>query len=232
LWLYEGRTRFAEQYFNKLGLFLRLKGLELHYFSNMKCIWILVLVVLFSSCVTEDEIYDPSTDPEIEQPVDLHFDETSDSLANIPNTFPNPNGWVNDYEGVFSEAERDSLSRKIAAHHKNTGNYIYIVTTGDIAPYPSLTDYTVALDRAWTPALPDSVSSVLISFCGPCQEVRIESYDAPPSRFGEEKADEVIFEYMMPAFASGSFYIGMHSGLSEVTDYLDFIHVIQNESNL
>jgi uncharacterized membrane protein YgcG len=144
-----------------------------------------------------------------------------DTVDQIENNFPMPNGWVNDYDLLFSPQEKDSLANIIEQHFLNSGDEIYVVTVPKFDPYPDLTSYTVALGNSWKTHQDTSINNILIVLSVPFQEVRIESADAVGSHFTDEKSDQIIFAFMMPKFATGDFYGGIFSGVKETITYLE-----------
>ena len=185
----------------------------------MQKVWFLALLFAFS-CGSNDHSV---VAPDERNILEIHTGElaASDSVQNIPNQFPIPNGWINDYEQVLTEEQADSLDRMISRHHENYGNEIYIVTTNDPTPYPNLTDYTVALGMSWNASQDSTISSILMVVCMPCQELRIESSDAQGIPYSQEQQSEVIFEVMMPRFAQGEFFTAFESGLITTINYLE-----------
>lgn len=143
-----------------------------------------------------------------------------DTVANIDNNFPNPNGWVNDYDMLFTQAERDTLTMRIEDHFQQSGDEIYIVTIDDFSPYANVSDYTVALGNAWKTSQDTSINNILIVLAIDQAEVRIESADAAGSRFSDEKSDDIIFLTMMPRFQIGAYYEGIYSAVIETIAYL------------
>jgi uncharacterized protein len=144
-----------------------------------------------------------------------------DTVDQIENNFPLPNGWVNDYDLLFSNEEKDTLTSIIERHFAETGNEIYVVTVAKFAPYPDLTSYTVALGNAWKTHQDTSINNILIVLSVPYQEVRIESADAVGSRFTDEKSDQIVFATMMPKFTTGDFYGGIFHGVKETIEYFE-----------
>lgn len=189
-------------------------------------------LLLFNSCddpgnnevLTDEEIdaimgiEDPSL-PSVDSSQVLGFE--GDTVTEVVNGFPMPNGWVNDYDVLFTQEQKSQLTALVESHFQVSGDEIYIVTVGNISPYPTLNNYTVALGNAWKTDTDTAINNVLIVLSVPEQEVRIESADAFDSRFSDEQSDVVIFEHMMPRFMESDFYGGMYAGVEEIIRYFE-----------
>ena len=196
-----------------------------------------ILCLSLLACGNEeaDNPVDPDENPVVVDPqlpeVDPEFlvEAGGDTVMNLPNQFPIPNGWINDYDRLFTEEERNKLAALIDIHHKATGNEIFLVTAAGIEPYPSVSDYTVALGNAWNTSQDTSINNVLIVVSMAHQEIRMESADAWDSRFSDDKSAVVIFDVMLPSYAAGSYFRGTKNGIEEIIAYFDVLHAARLE---
>lgn len=194
---------------------------------------LLPALLIFTACEGDDPSANVISDDDLSDI--LNYEEPSlpdvdtnqvlglagDTVAQIDNSFPSPNGWVNDYDLLFSDVEKDSLTKMIEQHNLKTGNEIYVVSVANISPYPDLTSYTVALGNAWKTHQDTAINNILIVLGVPYQEVRIESADANGSRYTDEKSDQIIFATMMPKFSTGDYFGGIFHGVKETITYLE-----------
>jgi uncharacterized protein len=67
------------------------------------------------------------------------------SAQNLP---PKPNTLVNDYLGILTPDQKNTLEAKLVAYDKATSNQIVVITTADIQGM-NYDDYAVAIGRAW-----------------------------------------------------------------------------------
>lgn len=63
--------------------------------------------------------------------------------------FPDYVGYVNDFEGLFTEQQAAELDSIIRAFNKATSNQIAVVTIESIAPFTSIDEFTTALGNYW-----------------------------------------------------------------------------------
>jgi uncharacterized protein len=61
---------------------------------------------------------------------------------------PKPNTLVNDYLGILTPDQKETLEKKLVAYDKATSNQITIITTADIQGM-AYDDYAVAIGKAW-----------------------------------------------------------------------------------
>src|SRR5688500_11559147 len=61
---------------------------------------------------------------------------------------PNPPRLVNDFAGMLSAEERETLERKLVAYDDSTSTQIAIVTVTSIGPY-DVSDYAFRLGEKW-----------------------------------------------------------------------------------
>ncbi len=191
-----------------------------------------LIVLTFTACegetnsnvVSDDELHALMNYEEPALPVvdsNQILSGITDTVPEIENNFPMPNGWVNDYDLLFTTEEKDSLRLMIETHYKSSGNEIYLVTIGNVSPYDNLSDYTVALGNAWKTSQDSMINNVLIVLSVPYQEVRIECADALTGNFSAQKSEQIIFATMMPQFSTGNFYQGVYSGIEETIEYFE-----------
>jgi uncharacterized protein len=63
--------------------------------------------------------------------------------------FPQPVGWVNDFEKVFTTSEAEKLDSLLSNYYQETLNPIAVVTVNSIAPYARIQDFSTDLGYHW-----------------------------------------------------------------------------------
>ncbi len=63
--------------------------------------------------------------------------------------FPQPTGWVNDFEKVFTRSEAETLDSLLSSYYQETLNSIAVVTINSIAPYSRIQDFSTDLGYHW-----------------------------------------------------------------------------------
>jgi uncharacterized protein len=63
--------------------------------------------------------------------------------------FPQPVGWVNDFENVLSNSQAHILDSILSAYYQESLNPIALVTVNSIAPYHKMQDFSSDLSNHW-----------------------------------------------------------------------------------
>ena len=87
--------------------------------------------------------------------------------------FPQPVGYVNDFEGIFTESQIKELNVIINRHELETTNQIAIVTIGSIEPYNDISEFTIDLANYWRIGHKDHKNGVLIAFSTKLKKIQI-----------------------------------------------------------
>ena len=89
-----------------------------------------------------------STEIENSKPQQLFTGFDFSSVDKFRNT-KNKGLIVNDYDSIFSPAQRQELAQLLYNYDKNTTRQIVIVTIDDIAPYSDIHKFTTDLSNYW-----------------------------------------------------------------------------------
>ena len=136
-------------------------------------------------------------------------------------SFEAPNGFINDYENLFTKEESNELAELIAAHEAKSSNEIFVVTVEDITPYERVEEYTVAIGNAWNIGKDELDNGILIVLSKANAEVKLQIGEGIDEKFAAFKSQDVIFKTMMPQFQNGDFYQGVYLGIKEITNFLE-----------
>lgn len=130
--------------------------------------------------------------------------------------FPEPLGFVNDYEKILSNVQIDTLTSLIKTHQEKTTNQIAIVTIDSFAPYKTLFDYSLDLFNTWGIGTKEKNNGVAIVFGKKIRQVRIMVGYGLEKKLKDEEAKRIIDITMIPEFKNGDFYTGIKNGLLEI----------------
>lgn len=130
--------------------------------------------------------------------------------------FPEPIGYVNDYEKIFSDEQIDSLTSIIKKHQEKTTNQIALVTIDSFAPYKTLFDYSLDLFNTWGIGTKEKNNGVAIVFGKNIRQIRIMVGYGLEKKLKDEEAKRIIDDTIIPEFKKGGFYTGIKKGLLEV----------------
>jgi uncharacterized protein len=122
---------------------------------------------------------------------------------------PNPVGYVNDFEQLFTVAEKQTLDCIIREHEKITGNEIAIVTlkSGQLGKC-NLDDFSLALARKWGIGKKEKNNGVLIAFCTGTRKIRIQNGYGIEKIISDEETKSIIDNAMVPLFREKKYYEG------------------------
>lgn len=135
--------------------------------------------------------------------------------------FPQPVGYVNDFEGIFTENQIKELNLLINRHHTETTNQIAIITIDSIDPYENLHEFTIDLANYWRIGLNDQKNGVLIAFSTKLKKVRIQNCIGLEHKLSDHELTDITENIIIPEFKSSNYFEGVKKGLVAVLNKLD-----------
>ncbi|HEV7231937.1 MAG TPA: TPM domain-containing protein [Bacteroidia bacterium] len=135
--------------------------------------------------------------------------------------FPEPIGWVNDFEEVIDSAEEEKLTKLILDHNRKTSNQISIVTISSIAPYQYLADYAKDISNAWGVGEKEKNNGVTIIYSKALHEVRIATGYGIENKLTDSICEKIVNERMIPPFKAGDYGKGLIGGVTEIIRVLE-----------
>lgn len=144
----------------------------------------------------------------------------SQSDKNPDFKFPDYIGYVNDFEGIFTQDQIKELNDIIAQHEKETTNEIAIVTITSFEPYKTLFDYSLALANRWGVGKKDKNNGITIVFGKQIRQIRIQVGYGLENKLKDEEAKKIIDKTIIPEFKKGDYYAGIKNGLLEIIDQI------------
>jgi len=130
--------------------------------------------------------------------------------------FPDKQGYVNDFEGVFSSEQILELEKLIQKHEKETTNQIVIVSIKSFAPYETLFGYSLKLAEYWGVGQKDKNNGIAIVFGKQIRQIRIQVGYGLEKKLKDEEAKKIIDNVMIPDFKNGDYFMGIKKGLTEI----------------
>jgi uncharacterized protein len=173
--------------------------------KSLLCVLLMQLIFMSAnSQTTNDKTKNKSTD-----------------TSKVAVTFPEPIGWVNDFEEVLDSATEAHLTKLIVDHNKKTSNQISIITISSILPYTYLSDYAKDLSNAWGVGEKDKNNGVTIIYSKALHEVRIATGLGIEKKLTDEMCNKVVDELMIPPFKKGDYGKGLIDGVTELIRILE-----------
>jgi len=130
--------------------------------------------------------------------------------------FPEPIGFVNDFDDVFTDAEEKTLNALILRHKKQTTNEIAIITIQSIAHYEDLYKYSLDLANYWGVGQGGKDNGVLIAIYNKNREIRIQNGFGIEERLTDEETQRVLQNDIIPHFKKGKYFEGIKQGLRSI----------------
>jgi uncharacterized protein len=126
-----------------------------------------------------------------------------------------PDGYVNDFAEVLSEAEEVSLAERVNSIEKETGVEVALVTVPTLGG-ESVERYAVSLFEEWGIGK-ESVDNGLLILVAPNEKtVRIEVGYGLEGVVTDGAARDIIDRELVPAFANQLYFTGLSAGVDEV----------------
>jgi len=130
--------------------------------------------------------------------------------------FPDYVGYVNDFEGIFTQDQIKELNDIISKQEKETTNEIAIVSITSFEPYETLFDYSLDLANNWGIGKKDKDNGIAIVFGKQIRQIRIQVGYGLENKLKDEEAKKIIDNIIIPEFKKGDFFIGIKNGLIEI----------------
>ena len=127
---------------------------------------------------------------------------------------PQPGGWVNDYEGIFSEEERAGLTARLTRIMPQSNAQFCIVTIDTTAVAPEKFDSLIRyIANVWGVGQKGLNNGITIGICKGYRRIRICNGRGVEARLTDAATQEIIDGQMIPCFRKGAYYDGMLAGL-------------------
>lgn len=166
---------------------------------NYKNLLIICCLLLSFSCATEKKDSFPHQDKEFTSTV-----------------FPKPVGFINDFDGVFSETEEATLLKLVKEHQAETSNQIAVVTINDLMNYDTIEQYSLDLTNYWGVGLKDKDNGVLIVIHVKNRNLWIQNGDGITDKLTDAETKHIIDSQITPSYKKGDHYGGTYKGIEHI----------------
>lgn len=131
--------------------------------------------------------------------------------------FPEPAGFVNDFDKIFTPAQKEKLEKFIAEYEQQTSSHIAVVTVNSIAPYKEIQWYATDLANYWGVGKEENNNGLLILLNKTEREIWISTGLGTEKVLTDEIVKHTIDSVIIPEFKSGHYYDGILKGLKDLT---------------
>lgn len=143
------------------------------------------------------------------------------STASFGQSFPDPVGFVNDFENIYTERQVEILDSLVKNFEKKTTIEISIVTLDD--SYTTKTEfnaYTLKLAKAWGVGKRENDNGILIAISASLRIMRISNGYGIEKILDDRETQEIVDNQFIPYFKNGEYFNGTKVGLNKVIEKL------------
>lgn len=134
--------------------------------------------------------------------------------------FPEPVGYVNDFENILTDQEEKELTALIKEHESNMSDQISIVTLTTLEPYANIDDYSLDLANYWGVRQKEKNNGILIALGKGLRKIRIQNGFGIEKRLTDLETKKIIDEVMIPNFKNDNYFEGLKKGLEAIIEEL------------
>ncbi|HLP50429.1 MAG TPA: TPM domain-containing protein [Chitinophagales bacterium] len=137
---------------------------------------------------------------------------------------PNPPRLVNDFAGVLSATEQQSLERKLVAYDDSTSTQIAIVIIESLEG-AEVGSYAAELGKKWGVGGKQNHNGVIILMAKAERKITIRTGYGVEEKLGAIITDRIIKGTLVPNFKQGNFYAGFDEATDEIMGRLSGMYV-------
>lgn len=135
---------------------------------------------------------------------------------------PQPTGWVNDFDHLYTKAQKKTLDSLIANYEQKTSVEISLVTIPVTATDKEhFEDLTLHMAQTWAVGKKDKSNGILIGISKEYRIIRIQNGLGIEKLISDNQTKEIIDSYFIPHFKKGDFFKGSYDGLIAIIKTLD-----------
>ena len=132
--------------------------------------------------------------------------------------FPEPIGYVNDYEGVFSEEQISELVTLLAKYEEETTNQIFVLTITSYEPYETLEKFSLDLANEWRVGQAEKDNGIVLIFGKQFRKIRIEVGLGLEEKLTDAEAKFIIDNIIIPEFKQNDYFTGIKNGIQKIIE--------------
>lgn len=139
--------------------------------------------------------------------------------AAFAQTFPPPQGFVNDFANLLSDPVEAELETELAEFEKETTSEIAVVTVETLEGL-TVEDYAVRLFESWGIGKKDKDNGVLFIVAEAERKVRIEVGYGLEGVITDGRAGRLLDEAVIPSLRQNDFETGIRNGVKAIESYI------------
>jgi uncharacterized protein len=131
-----------------------------------------------------------------------------------------PQAWVNDYAGVFSKEQANSLNQKLNALEYKTSTQIFVVTVSDNGGY-AVSDLSQRTGEAWKVGQAGKDNGIVLLVDMQDRDVFITTGYGVEEFVPDAIAKRVVENEIIPAFKQGAYFDGVDAAADVLISLLE-----------
>jgi len=136
--------------------------------------------------------------------------------------YPQPVGYVNDFEQLFSDAETKQLNSLIRDFEARITIQIAIATLYDFhCDKDNFDDYTLQLSNTWGIGQKGKDNGILIAISKQFRQMRIQTGRDIENILTDEACRKIIGHYLVPSFKEENYFEGTLHGLKAIISFIE-----------
>lgn len=153
-------------------------------------------------------------------------DSSRHNLQSFRKTFwenlPKPNGYVNDFENLFTNIEETTLDSLVGDFEKRTTVQMAVVTIDTImTSADSLDALTLRIGNVWGVGQKDKNNGVVIGICRGYRKMRIQNGYGIEKILSDNETKQIVDTAFIPSFREGKYFKGTFNGLKTLMQRLE-----------
>ena len=140
-------------------------------------------------------------------------------------SLPQPTGYVNDYENLFTDTEEQSLDSLMEDFEKRTTIQIAVVTFDTtMTTRDSLDALTLRIGEVWGVGRKHKDNGIVIGISRGYRQMRIQNGYGIERFFSDEQTKQIIDNAFIPGYRAGKYFEGTAAGLKALMKALTKEH--------
>jgi len=131
-----------------------------------------------------------------------------------------PQSWVNDYAGIFSQAEAERLDQKLGMFEQHNSTQIFIVSIDENGGYPAEM-LAPMIGEAWGVGQQGQDNGIVMLFDMQERQMFIATGYGNEEFVTDLEAGLIVRNELTPAFKQGEYYAGVDAATSVIISLLD-----------
>lgn len=135
----------------------------------------------------------------------------------IRDSLPQPTGYINDYENIYSGSEEAILDSLIASFEKTDSMQIAVISfDSSMVEKDSLDAITLQIANEWGVGQKYKNNGITIGICIGHRKIRIQNGLGIEKLLTNNETKEIIDSVFIPAFSDRQFFRGTYEGISSL----------------